>query len=332
MQSANSVPIVNDSRLESKGINPRISLNFSVAKVIAILTVTTGHWYAGTLLWIPVTFGLIVFAFSSGYFTAAIYGPDVQRRQFWSKKLQRLGLRYWLILVFLTIVIALKGKTVMHWHSAVHFAGLSGVLNWAGIPSESGLGLGLWFFTLLLIFYLTYPYLARAMSTRAALAIVLVAFLAAVYLEENVKVGHELWLTAFGFIAGVGWGLYRPAVSSRVMLLLTIVLWSALLLLNLTGIKSWNTFLIAAGGTSVAAWLAVTSLPRWQIMSALAKLEKYVLEIFMVHQYLFFHPTGIDPIDFGLSLVLILIVSMVLGFIADRLSTYVFDRKKPVLS
>ncbi|VXC21604.1 hypothetical protein MASSI9I_51438 [Massilia sp. 9I] len=30
-----------------------LSRNFSFAKVLAILTVTTGHWFTGTILWIP---------------------------------------------------------------------------------------------------------------------------------------------------------------------------------------------------------------------------------------------------------------------------------------
>lgn len=328
MHPANGIPVDSNQARTARQICPAVSLNFSVAKVIAILTVTAGHWYAQTLLWIPVTFGLIVFAFSSGYFTAAIYGPNVQRRQFWSKKLKRLGLRFWLILAFLVVVIALEGKTVLHWHTLVHFMGLSGFLNWAGLPSESGLGLGLWFFTLLLIFYLAYPFLAQAMRTKsAAYGLVIVALLATMYLEESVKVGHELWLTAFGFIAGVAWGAHPPPVSNRVMLLLTIALWSALLLLNLAGFKIWNTFLIASGGIAVAGWLAVTTLPQWVVMRGLAKLEKYVLEIFIVHQYLFFRPTGIDPLNFAVSLVLIIIVSVVLGNIADKLSEHVFVGK-----
>lgn len=80
-------------------------------------------------------------------------------------------------------------------------------------------------------------------------------------LEEQVKVGHELWLTSFGFVAGVAWGAHRPRPHAGWMLLLTLGLWGALLALNLVGMKGLNTFLIAAGALAVAIWLTVAELP-----------------------------------------------------------------------
>ncbi len=305
------------------------SRNYSFAKVIAILTVTAGHWFSGTILWIPVTFGLFVFAFSSGYFTSARYGERVERNQFWRKKLERLGLRYWIILTFITAVLVLTGQSVWHWHSLVHAVGLSGVLNWASIHNESALGAGLWFFTLLLGFYLAYPYLVRALRTRwTAAAILAAGFVLAVALEEWVKVGHELWLTAYGFVVGVAWGIHKPRPSAGWMLALTMALWTGLLLLNLAGIKGLNTVLIAGGGMAVAVWLTVAALPRWRILDRIAALDKYLLEIFLVHMYLFSHPTGYSALDFILSLGLILMVSVVLGHIADRLSARLFNARR----
>ncbi len=305
------------------------SRNYSFAKVMAILTVTAGHWFTGTILWIPVTFGLFVFAFSSGYFTAARYGERVERGQFWRKKLERLGLRYWVILAFITTVLVLTGQSVWHWHSLVHAFGLSGVLNWASIRNESALGAGLWFFTLLLIFYLAYPYLVRAMrSPRTAALLLTLGFVLAVVLEERIKVGHELWLTAYGFIAGVAWGVHKPRLPAGWMLALTLALWGVLLVLNLVGSKGFNTVLIAAGGMAVAVWLTVASLPRWRILDGIAELDRYLLEIFLIHMYLFSHPTGHSALDFALSLALILMTSAVLGHIADRLSARLFNARR----
>jgi hypothetical protein len=303
------------------------SRNYSFAKVIAILTVTAGHWFTGTILWIPVTFGLFVFAFSSGYFTSARYGERVERTTFWRRKLERLGLRYWIILAFITAVLVWEGRAVWHWHSLVHAFGLSGFLNWAAIPNQSALGAGLWFFTLLLIFYLAYPYLVRAVRTTWAASVVLMlGFVLAVVLEERVKVGHELWLTAFGFIAGVAWGVHRPSLSARWMLCATVVLWLALLVLNVGGIKAFNTVLIAAGAMAVAVWLTVATLPAWSLIDRVAALDQYLLEIFLIHMYLFSRPTGHSVLDYFLSLGLILAASIMLGYLADRLSALLFGR------
>lgn len=205
------------------------------------------------------------------------------------------------------------------------------MLNWAGIPNQSALGAGLWFFTLLLVFYLSYPYLARLARPRmAAGAIIISGFVMAVVLEENIKVGHELWLTAYGFIAGVAWGIHRPQPSASLMLLLTALLWSALLVLNLTGYKGLNTVLIAGGAFSLAIWLTVSQLPNWGVIGWVAKLDKYLLEIFLVHTYLFIHPSGHSVVDFLISLSLIFLVSVALGWIADRVSARLFDRRAPV--
>ncbi|NNG24231.1 acyltransferase family protein [Telluria aromaticivorans] len=305
-----------------------VSVNYSLAKVVAILTVTAGHWFTGTILWIPVTFGLMVFAFSSGYFTSAHYGPRVDRQRFWRKKLERLGLRYWILLGFIAALVALKGGTVAHWHSLVHLFGLSGVLNWANVSSASGMGAGLWFFTLLLLFYLTYPYLAQAVaSKRAAVMVVAGGFVLAVLLEEQVKVGHELWLTTFGFVAGVAWGAHRPRLPAGWMLALTMLLWGLLLALNVLGIKYMNTVLIASGGLAVAIWLTVAELPRLRVLKGVAILDKYLLEIFLVHTYLFVHPTGVSGMDFAISLVLIMAVSVLLSVLADKVSARMFRER-----
>ena len=92
-----AVPVV-APRVRAQAVSAVASRNYSVAKVLSILTVTAGHWFTGTILWIPVTFGLFVFAFSSGYFTSASYGERIERRKFWRNKFQRLGLRYWIFL------------------------------------------------------------------------------------------------------------------------------------------------------------------------------------------------------------------------------------------
>jgi hypothetical protein len=314
-------------------VSPAASLNYSVAKVAAILTVVAGHWFTGTILWIPATFGLFIFAFSSGYFTTKIYGAHVDRGRFWRRKLERLGLRFWVILAFLMLVVAVKGKTVLHWHTLVHFAGLSGVLNWTAVPNRSGLGAGLWFFTLLLGFYLVYPYLARITSSRkAAVIIALACTVAAIFFEENVKVGHELWLTALGFILGVAFAMQEPTLRGSIAGLAALGLGALLFFLNAAaGYNGMNTVLIALTSIALAVWLARAELLRSSAVILFAKLDTYLLEIFLIHTYLFVHPTGISLADFSVSLLLIIASSIAVHHLADVIAAHVFVRsQRPV--
>lgn len=320
------VPVIQAAA--TPAVSGNVSLNYSVAKVIAIFTVVAGHWFSGTILWIPVTFGLFIFAFSSGYFTRTLYGDTVDRRHFWHKKLERLGLRYWVILTFLSVVVVLKGKSILHAHTLVHFAGLSGILNWAGVSNRSGLGAGLWFFTLLLIFYIAYPGLAQvARSKRGAALVTCAGFAGAVYLEEHVRVGHELWLTSFGFVAGVMYGAHQVRLKAAWVLAAAMLSSVALLGTNLAGYTALNTVLIAATSLALALWLSRAVFTQWSILQAVAKLERYLLEIFLIHTYLFLHLTGNSGLDFAVSLVVILGASVAVNLVAGRVSSFALDRK-----
>jgi len=311
-------------------VSANASHNFSVAKVIAILTVMAGHWFTGTILWIPVTFGLFVFAFSSAYFTARIYGVAIDRARFWRKKLERLGLRYWVILSFLSVIVAIKGGTVLHWHTLVHFLGVSGAINWLFIPNRSGLGAGLWFFTLLLLFYIGYPYLAKLCKPKISAGLLAIAATAgAVYLENTYKVGHELWLTALGFLLGVVFGLHEARIRAWGAAVLFTVACGALLALNMLGAqRQFNTVLIAAASISLSLWLAQAT-PIFRAAGAVvAKLEKYLLEMFLIHTYLFVHFSGSSVVDFLTSVLLVILAAIVLSMAVEWMSKRIFESKR----
>jgi hypothetical protein len=317
------------SILDGQTISGSVSLNFSVAKVFAIFLVVAGHWFTGTVLWVPVTVGLFVFAFSSSYFTSRIYGRHVNIKRFWEKKLHRLGVSYWVILAFLSMVVLLKGGTMLHWHSLVHVFGLSGLLNWFSIKNQSGLGAGLWFFTLLLGFYVGYPYLAAmCTSKRTARLLAIVSIILAIYLQEFVKVGHELWLTSLGFILGAALGFHEVKISSRIALAGAVG--SVFLLLGtnlLTSFKDANTALICFSSIFVSLWLTKASIPKITPFRLIAKLEKYLLEIFLVHTYLFVHITKNTYIDFALSCILIVLSAVLLKKIIESLMSRLFETK-----
>lgn len=305
------------------------SFNFSVAKVVAIFTVVAGHWFTGTVLWIPVTFGLFIFAFSSGYFTARIYGVNLNRAQFWRKKIDRLAIRYWVALLFLAILLSARSREILDWETLIHFMGLSGVLNWIGVPNHSALGAGLWFFTLLLAFYVAYPFLAKLTESKTrAMWISGLSIVLAVALEDHVKVGHELWLTMLGFILGVAFGLHQLRVRPVAMLIAAIACCILLADLNLlTKYKQFNTALIASTSLLLSIWLSQAVLPKWQWVKVVAKLDQYLLEIFLIHSYLFIHLFANSPVDFVLSVVLTMFVAFALNLIVAFVQGIVDKRR-----
>ena len=319
-----------DSQKYSPRIDQVVSLNFSLAKVVAIFTVVAGHWFAGTILWIPVTFGLFIFSFSSAYFTAKLYGANFDQQDFWRKKLSRLGLRFWVIMSFLTVFLFFQGKTVIDWHTIIHYIGLSGVLNWFSIQNDSALGAGLWFFTLLLIFYIIYPYIAKLCESKFfALLFAIAAIIATLYLESEIKVGHELWLTALGFVLGVGYGLHQPKFKPWIAFSLAALSCICLLGLNIfSTYKQFNNFLIAFASISISLWLSRVQIPQWCIAKRFAKLEKYLLEIFLIHTYLFFRVSGNFVLDFFVSFLLIALSAIAINHISEWLSSLIFDRPK----
>ncbi len=310
----------------SKAIPLNTSKNFSLAKVLAIFMVVTGHWFTDTILWIPVTFGLFIFAFSSALFTAYIYGTKVDQASFWIKKAKRLGLRFIIISIFISVVVLWQGGTLMHWHTLLHFTGLSGFLNWLQIPNRSSLGAGLWFFTLLLLFYYTYPMLANLCKKKAmALAVAVLATITALILETYVKVGHELWLTMLGFILGVPAGLYSIKCTPVYPLSLVIGGCIILLLFNLLlKTNEFNTVLIFTISIATAAWLTSVQLPEKLFSFGIQKLENYLLEIYLIHGYLFVHFTGVSTLDFLLSVLLVVSVAVLLNQIIKAIEKQVY--------
>jgi hypothetical protein len=309
------------------------SFAFSLCKVLSILMVVTGHWFSQSSLplWIPTDIGLFIFAFSSGMFTTRIYGVDLDVGAFWRRKLQRLLTRYWLILSCLSLLLLVRGKPVFHWHSLVHYFGLSGVLNVFG-QNQSALGNGLWFFTLLLMFYVSYPYLARIIDmTGRKLWLPLSCSAVLLILDHFIYIGFALWLTTLGFIFGVYVGRYDTKARSSVSFAVAAGAMAAMVALNLgLGYKGFNSVLLAVTCISTNLWLMKARIPQWQPLRLLAGLENCLLEIYLIHTYVFMHPTSHDPIDFPVSLTAIIATAWVLNLAATTLIRRLFAVRKLV--
>lgn len=300
-----------------------VSHNFAVAKVLCILIVAAGHYFEGSLLWIPATVALFVFGFSSGYFTAQRYRSRFSVPAFWRAKILRLVPAILLIdAVLLALFVYQDRAGIWTVESLIAALGLSGWLNWLGLPNPGPYGAGLWFFTLLLMFYLAYPVLRMlTQSDRGALAVALVGLAATTALHYTVDVGHMLWPTVFAFLLGsVAGGRRWPGAG---LLHLATCLGAALTLgaLNaIAGINSFNYPLILLMSVTACGVLLTLPLPRRLCAPALW-FDACVLEIYFLHSYLFVRPEGLPPAaGFLMSMVIVLLVSLSVARLRARLT------------
>ncbi|QOL50936.1 acyltransferase family protein [Massilia litorea] len=294
---------------------------------MSIFIVVADHWFKDSPIWILSTVALFVFGFSSAFFTGRLNGVDLDVGAFWNKKLRRLGVRYWLILSVLTMLLIVQGRDILHWHTIVHFIGLSGVLNLFG-PSMSALGAGLWFFTLLLFFYAAYPLLARRLiaspRTTVTMAIATIALLA---LDHTVKFGFSLWLTMLGFLIGTYVGVNRLRTNVALLNGALIALPLSIAVLNMFfGFRALNGILLFACSLAISLRLTHPGL-RLASLRFLVPLEACLLEIYLIHSYLFVHPSGNPIIDFLLSLVVIVAAAIVLNRAGNYLVARIFKNK-----
>lgn len=303
-------------------IDQNISNNFHIVKVLSIVAVISGHYFREfTFLWVPVAIGLLIFSYSSGFFTWLKYNEHYDKKAFWMQKVERLGLNLAVINIFLLILFLIQGKPeVMTWHTIVNMLGLTGFLNWFHISNTSPFGAGMWFFTLLLIFYFSYPaieYLNRKKSTSYLFVFFFVVL--AYYLHCHIKYGHALWLTACGFVVGVFFARNGIGVTGRLSVSIFGVILGIMLWFNyLLGIKNYNFFFILFLGILCIFSLKDIQFPGFLLMVG-SLFSGCLLEIYLIHTYLFIEPTGYRFVNFAISLFIILSSAKILQLITSVL-------------
>lgn len=291
-----------------------ISYNFSVAKVLSILTVVAGH-YLGGLLWIPTTVALFIFAFSSGYFSSNKYTGDFSIGKFWKAKVARLLPGLALINLFLFVLFLFQGRSgVFTWDSLWGISGFSAALAWFGIPYHSPFGFGQWFLTVLYIYYLAYPAIERINRNPAAATILVLSALAVTtYLNFRVTVGYELWITVFAFMLDTYAGRMPARLTFSLSALILAASIASMLILNrLFNVNALNYYFILISSVMACNILLVRRLPD-ALGPIFMPLSGCVLEIYLIHFYLFVRLPGSQAAGFALSLALILVAAMALG-------------------
>ena len=253
--------------------------------------------------------------FSSAYFTEIKYGSKKKITGYWESKFARLALRILIINCFLiTFLLLKKEEGVFSWHSLVHILGGTGFLNWFHITNQSPLGAGLWFLTLLFLFYSIYPIFRFYIDRVTDFPVVLYGYGLMFILQFYFPMGHMLWLTSFSFI----WGMFcaKNAFSPKaatVIAVFSVICTALLFLLNLSGVKQFNFFLISMISLGVPASLVGIKIPASVVMNKFFRfISDHMLEIYFIHGYLFIHPFSNQVTDFSLTLLLIMGVSWLL--------------------
>ena len=301
-------------------INPNISRNFHVLKFLSIMMVFFGHFFNEIeLVWVPVTVGLLIFSFSSGYFTGIKYTGSFSKKRFFINKVRRLGPNLLVINMILFVLFLYQGQSgLWSWHTLVNILGLNGFLNWFYIDNISPYGKGMWYLTLLIIFYIFYPLLGK-LGKNAMIFFTIISIVVAYSLSLKVHYGHALWLTYCGFICGVCAGkgyLLIPANLSRV---LSLIIFLIILVSNFVfNLKAFNFFLILF--FSLCFIFSTYDLkflnmlfPIFPIFSAC------LLEIYLLHPYFSIRFTQVVIIDFLLSVVFVLIISKFASVVSNKL-------------
>lgn len=310
------------------GIDAQVSRSFHVAKALAILMVVTAHFLPGRGLWPAASVGLFIFGFSSGYFTSAKYARRLYLGEFWARKLGRLGPHLVLVDVVLLGIFILQGRQgIWTWQTALNVVGLTGLLNWFRMGNPSPYGAGLWFLTLLLIFYASYPLLRLSARSRAsAWAASGAALVLCGFMQYWAPMGHALWLTAWSFVFGAladRMGIRLPVpLSSGLIAAVSVLL---VLLNSLLQYEAVNPFLLVATSVLVVLWLIHVRLPAW-VLWPLKPISKSLLELYVLHSYLFLTPTGLAGADLAISLAVLIPVSWLLQRSAGWLWRIVCDR------
>lgn len=305
-----------------------ISYNFSASKVLAILLVVTAHYFSGNLLYIPTTVALFVFAFSSGYFSILKYHGDFSIGKFWKAKLTRLGYSLAVTNGFLLLLFLFQKRTeIFSWDTLLGIFGFNVILPWIGLRYHSPFGNGLWFLAVLWLFYITFPAIERVnRNPKSALLFILLMLSITTYLNFTVVVGYALWMTLFAF----PFGTYVATIKTRLPFA-----WASAILVGSTATmlalnKAWdihafNYYLIFIAAVAVCNILLVYRLP--DMLSPISlMLSGCIMEIYLIHTYLFIDSVSSPFIGFAASALLIILVAKFLSAIRERLKSAI-ERK-----
>jgi len=302
-------------------IDKDISEKYQVIKFLSITLVTIDHFLSGRVpfIWFPVTLALLFFSYSSGFFTFLKYGKSkFSYAKFWKNKFFRLGISFLVTQIFLFLVFFFQGRSgIFSLGTLLHFLGLSAVFNIFHIQDTSPFGNGLWFLSILLIFYLVFPIIKKLCKDKATIIVACVLYILVTFsLDCVVKLSVALWVTSCGFIIGCMCASFGG--GKRYLKLSIVVLMTSVLLRFLYG-NGYNYLVILSAFSVCLVILNNIELPLF-ISNKTKPILNCVFEVYVVHTYLFVHVFDNIVVDFFISYLLIIIVSLVLSKISEKIT------------
>ena len=94
---------------------------------------------------------------------------------------------------------------------------------------------------------------------------------------------------------------------------------AAMLAMNLAmGVKTLNFCFIVAMSVCAVLWLKDARLPAWPLRP-FGVVSGVILEVYLIHSYLYVRPTGYAFVDYLLSLALVLVVARLLNRVASMI-------------
>jgi len=214
--------------------------------------------------------------------------------------------------LFLLVLFLFQDRPdIFTWHSVLGVTGLSGWLTWLGIGHHSPYGHGLWFFTLLINFYLLYPWIERVVRPRIAGGVVIVGcVVGCLLLHRILPMGHVLWLTAASFLFGVYAHRMDFHLPKRFAWSFVVLAFVAMAAFRYgVGIFYLNYLALFVACVATVIFLLSVPLPADRLRP-LAALSPYLLEIYLLHTYLFVRSATLGTgASFAVSLLLTLVAA-----------------------
>lgn len=293
-------------------LSPEECKNISIIKGYAALIVVLGHWVYIPNFWIIQTTALLIFTITSGFLTRLHYQADFSTHQYWKNKILRLCPHLATIYLFLFVVFLVREeKGIFSWITIVHLTGMSGFLNWFHIPPQSPYGEGMWFLTLLLLFYIVYPFINKMYKySLFSLLFTTIGICCLFILHLYFPYSYSIWVTTAGYLAGLFIIQNKIKISVFYALTLTSIISVSMLIFHFVFHCDTINFWFILGLSTSLFLLCLTDIKTPLFFSKVGLwLSTFMLEIYLLHPYLQFSPTKNMTINLLLSFFILIAIS-----------------------
>ena len=184
-------------------------LFFDFVKIISMFVIAAVHFFDVPYSYVGGSIALLTFAFSSAYLLTKNNDREIKLYTYFKNKIIRIYSKIIIVFIFLAGLFYFSGIKFTIGNILQNFFLISGIYNFINKPTEGPFGAGIWFITLLFIFYLVFPTLNRLFVNFGknkvkqilfTLSCLFVLVIASKTLETS---GISLYQTSFGFILGV---------------------------------------------------------------------------------------------------------------------------------